>query len=486
LYSDLLLLSTSSQGRVSRTLLYSIKMPIASPERPSKKARPNALPALVAPSSAPSSDNAEAAKDADDAADGALESSKSDCPPPSYGSQEYWEQRYQKHQQQGGKDNDNDDTNEDKEEKDGDHNVSGALPFHAWYFTYQDLRPLILPLILGGRAEARDVMDEALADVPTDEVDSAAVANDGQKGKLDEAGDEKHVADSDEDDEGNASETEEVEEEEEEEDEDDEEEGDFEEVGDDDEEDEEEEEEVDREGLANNGPISVLEVGCGDVPLGADLSLELQKLEQETGGSSQGIVKRIVCIDYSETVVHAMTKQYLSAPPTTTTDTIIDTDKNAGPLEFAVEDARRLSYPNESFELILEKGTLDAMLSNKEEGVANCVEIVSECARVLTKGGFIVIISHLNAHTPNGVSWLEEVVQTGLLAGGGNATWEIEVHGNADISTDGDPGIPAGSPGPAVYIIQKKPSPEVEGSESAKASTSSTQDTTIPVKFFAY
>jgi hypothetical protein len=128
------------------------------------------------------------------------------------------------------------------------------------------------------------------------------------------------------------------------------------------------------------------------------------------------------------------------------------------------------------------------MLSNKEEGVANCVSIVTECARVLTTGGFIVIISHLNAHTPDGVSWLEEVVQTGLLAGGGNATWEIEVHGNADISTDGDPGIPAGSPGPAVYIIQKKsPPPEVEKkSESATAVTSSAPDTTIPVKFFAY
>jgi ubiquinone/menaquinone biosynthesis C-methylase UbiE len=453
-------------------------MPIAAPERPSKKARPSeALPALVAPSSAPSSDNnAEAAKDAD--AEDASYSTKSDCPPPSYGSQEYWEQRYQKHQQQAGKDKDNDEDTKDKEEKDGDHNVSGALPYHAWYFTYQDLRPLILPLILGGRAEARHVMDEALADVdaPTESTDTAPAP--AAKDKTDE----KEVVDDAEEDDDNASETEEVEEEEEEEDEDDEEEGDFEEVGDDDE-DEEEEEEVDREGLANNGPISVLEVGCGDVPLGADLSLELQKLEQETGGSSQGIVKRIVCIDYSETVVHAMTKQYLSTPTTTGTTTTTAPDKNAGPLEFAVEDARRLSYPNESFELILEKGTLDAMLSNKEEGVANCVEIVTECARVLTIGGFIVIISHLNAHTPNGVSWLEEVVQTGLLAGGGNATWEIEVHGNADISTDGDPGIPAGSPGPAVYIIQKKPSPEVEGSECAKAST---QDTTIPVKFFAY
>jgi hypothetical protein len=456
-------------------------MPISSPERPSKKARNEAPPAIIAPSS----DNADNADNA--AKDAAAAAAADDAPPPSYGSQEYWEQRYLKHQR------DSSDETKEKEEKEGDHNVSGALPFHAWYFTYQDLRPLILPLILGGREEARGVMDEALADASTDEADAttADAAKDGQKGNLDETTDGKDVAHSDED-YDNASETEELEVEEEEEvdeEDDDEEEGDFEEVGDDDDDEEEEEEEVDREGLANNGPISVLEVGCGDVPLGADLSLELQKLEQETGSSSQGIVKRIVCIDYSETVVHAMTKQYLSGPTTasTTADTIVDTDQSSGgPLEFAVEDARKLSYLNESFELILEKGTLDAMLSNKEEGVANCVAIVTECARVLTIGGFIVIISHLNAHTPNGVSWLEEVVQTGLLAGGGNATWEIEVHGNADISTDGDPGIPAGSPGPAVYIIQKKPPSEVEESESATAAFLSAQDTTIPVKFFAY
>jgi hypothetical protein len=471
-----------------------------SAEPPNKKARQNS--------------NATKGADVDADDDASPASSKSNCPPPCYGSQEYWEQRYQNHQTDsitsvaGGNDKGDDNSNtKGDQEKNGDHDASGALPFHAWYFTYQDLRPLILPLILGGREEARGVMDEALADAPTAAATSDAPtatsdalgkidesSKGGQTGNLDETRDEKDVADcdSDSDDNGSASETEELDEEEDDDDDDAEEDGDFEEVGDDD--DEDEEEEVDREGLASNGPISVLEVGCGDVPLGADLSFELEKLEQETGCSSQGIVKRIVCIDYSETVVHAMAKQYLSGPTTTvtdndtntntetatTTDTNLDTDKSGGPLVFAVEDARRLSYPNESFELVLEKGTLDAMLSNKESGVANCVEIVTECARVLTMRGFLVIVSHLNAHTPNGISWLEEVVQTGLLAGGGNATWEIEVHGNDQISEEGDPGIPAGSPGPAVYIIQKKPPPEVEGSESA------TQDITIPVKFFAY
>jgi SAM-dependent methyltransferase len=472
-------------------------------EPPSKKARSSS------PSPSPSP------------ADGAKKN-----PPPSYGSQEYWEQRYQKHHSNtvDGKDNDNDKGEGD--EKKGD-------PFHAWYFTYQDLRPLILPLILGGREEARGLMTEgeqagADSNDESDDDDDGAVEdendddsqgesssspnapavaiagkdengenNETSEGKDDNASETEEVEEVEDDNvSASASETEEVEEEDDDDDDDD----GFEEVGDDDEDEDEEEVAAEREGLAKNGPISILEVGCGDVPLGADLALELERLEENTGCASQSIVKRILCVDYSETVVQAMRKQYLEAgndtKPATDTDTATEKVNNnsnnnckTGPLEFAVEDARRLNCPNESFELILEKGTLDAMLSNKGDGVANCVEIVTECARVLTRGGYLVIISHLNAHTPNGVSWLQEVVQTGLLAGGGNATWEIEVHGNDQVAEEEeeDSNKPVESPGPAVYIIKKSKQPSVtEGSEpeSAAATTSSTDEVTV--KFFAY
>jgi SAM-dependent methyltransferase len=177
------------------------------------------------------------------------------------------------------------------------------------------------------------------------------------------------------------------------------------------------------------------------------------------------------------------------------------------PLDFTVADARHLPYANESFELILEKGTLDAMLSeNNQQAMDDCALIVSECARVLKTGGYFMIISHLNAHTPQGMEWLQNVVFQGLQRQKLNsssdddddgddqtttttaaASWEMEVHGN-------DPAVGEdGTPCPAVYIMHK-----LLGSTTI-ASTVTTADEgesqmeeeeedppTIPVKFFGY
>ena len=35
----------------------------------------------------------------------------------------------------------------------------------------------------------------------------------------------------------------------------------------------------------------------------------------------------------------------------------------------------------------MDKGTLDAMLSDSNEGIQNCIQIVSEASRLLTVGG---------------------------------------------------------------------------------------------------
>ena len=61
------------------------------------------------------------------------------APPPPYGSQEYWEERYQKNQRFV------------KSNGEETSDTSDALPFHPWYFSFGELSPLILPIILGGR-----------------------------------------------------------------------------------------------------------------------------------------------------------------------------------------------------------------------------------------------------------------------------------------------------------------------------------------------
>lgn len=418
----------------------------------------------------------------------------SSAPPPKYGSKEYWEQRYAKQFQ----------TLSSSQEKSKTVDDETTSPYHSWYFTYDELRPILLPILLGGREEARNLIvennncdDESEEEMEEEDEEASGDEEEGADGTecpkevkamkspkentptngfgaLSFFGD-KEEKDIEEDEEDVEEEEEDIEEEEEEEEED------------------EEEEEVERDGLALHGPVSVLEIGCGDVPLGGALAMELKELEDTTGAPASSIVTEIICTDYSQVVVDMMKKQYCKRSAKTHSDgdkkeETESTPQTAAPswdignvpLEFVTADARKMPYADQRFALVIEKGTLDAMLSDNEHGVADCVSIVAECARVVTTGGCIVLISHLNAHTANGVGWLEDVVFAGVRKNGGDDAWAIEVHGNAEVvDDDEDPRVPPGSSGPAVYIIHKK-------KKELKEEGSAQDEPTIPVKFFSY
>jgi len=209
-----------------------------------------------------------------------------------------------------------------EEEKEDSDVVVEALPNHEWYFTYDELRPLMLPLLLGGREEAAKMLDIV-----------------------------------------------EIEEE------------------------EESENEIDEEENENTtppsstsvprfqGPATVLEVGCGDVPLGVGLAEELGKLQETTGYNANSVLKKLICCDYSETVISILQNQERQESKITP--------------EYQALDARNLPFANESIQLILEKGTLDSMLSNdnNDTGVSDCSRIVAECARVLDFYGKDLLLS---------------------------------------------------------------------------------------------
>jgi len=412
--------------------------------------------------------------------------------PPAYGSREYWERRYDQQFQTV--------SQPVAGEAEAD---DGTLPYHAWYFTYHDLRPLILPLILGGREESRQIMEGAgqlegtisnretvyqdestessLKTIDLESVrkskkarlnnspgsgdplppddpghDGKVLIEDNPNNSSEEIVDNRSLETSDEDDEGDCDIVEE-------------------ECGSD----SDTEEPAPRDGLANSGPISVIEIGCGDVPLGAGLALELREMESETGQPVNSIAKRIVCTDYSSVVVNAMKEQYTTKPAIADCNSHKFVEIGNVQLHFEEADARNLPYEDGTFELVLEKGTLDAMLSDKDEGVRNCISIVKESGRVLKVGGYIVLISHLNAHTSKGLGWLQDVVFEGLKRADTEATWEIEVHGNDEAVAEDSEAVPAGSPGPAVYIIQKKPPSE-------HSECSADKNPTMPVKFYSY
>ena len=318
--------------------------------------------------------------------------------PPSYGSQEYWEERYRSQLAVG--------ASSDKKEESSQQGTLTSMksqedspdPFHAWYFNYEELAPIMLPLILGDNADATqdenggntgDSDEEENDEAGKTDLDSSRSARSvkhestirgnttgGEGETIKEKSTEARNILEDEDNDKDW--------------------GGFEEVGS---EEEEEEEAPSRKGLARDGPITVLEVGCGDVPLGRDLALGIENLpvndvpDFSDKGSDSGeglnafnptrIVTKVVCLDYSENVIGAMKALQK--------DQEVASDRGYRnvriPIDYEVADARDLPYADRSYQLILEKGTLDAMLSDREKGSNNCIAIVKEMSRVLSIGG---------------------------------------------------------------------------------------------------
>jgi Methyltransferase domain len=476
--------------------------------------------------------------------------------PPNYGSKEYWERRYDKN---------NDRTKNPLfsaittstaspallllpgEDDDDNVNDQDPAPLHSWYFTYEELRPILLPILLGGKDDDADDSDDDESDdeqeedhnddhpggdvvretndqKPHDERNVGFCGTGATESMKSSADDDDDDVDDDDDgamghhkvadsrpttsasdaakeivdDDCSASSY--VAEEEE---------GDNDEMIEeivevlaDDDDDDDDDARRNTPGLAKMGPVRVLEIGCGDVPLGVDLAKELLALQNDTGGSAEAIVQQILCTDFSETVIRKLQQQ--PSPPYS---------NNA--LTFRTMDARAMDLPDASYELILDKGTLDAMLSDPNDGVKNCVAIVAECARVMTAPGCIVLVSHLNAHTSNGVQWLHEVVFAGLKRHSRNATFRVDVHGNdvaeesSSVSSDhpGSDGVIKAtanhSAGPAVYVIHKHYKTDGEkvtvntknGADDGKVTNYKDDDdedddaetvSIIPVQFFTY
>ena len=375
------------------------------------------------------------------------ESTSSDCP--NYGSQAYWDQRYNSH------------NNKDDEARKS--SVDDPDPGHAWYFDYPDLRPILLPLILGSDVDIGgngDDTDEEIEkegdDMKASEILDSSDSRKRKRDRNDDSADDVVAEEVDETSDNEAEGSDKGSTPSNENDDDD----------DDDDDDEDDDDEIparlplwDKEQA-----VSVIELGCGDVPLGTELVVDLRKLQPEQHTS------KIICTDYSSACIKALQ----SSQETKTSDDDVTS------LEFVVADARKLPYPDQSFELVLEKGTLDAMISDKKHGRQNCLHTLAECARVLKAPGYMVVVSHLNAHASEGLEWLENIVFKGLGMGDRYARWLIEVHGNDggavnyDDDDDGEEEEDgSGHLGPAVYVIQKHPA-------------ASEPPETIPVKFYTY
>ncbi|KAM5291904.1 EEF1A lysine methyltransferase 4 [Ctenodactylus gundi] len=119
----------------------------------------------------------------------------------------------------------------------------------------------------------------------------------------------------------------------------------------------------------------ILVLGCGNSALSYELFL--------------GGFPNVTSVDYSSVVVAAMKARYAHVPT----------------LCWETMDVRALGFPNDSFDVVLEKGTLDALLAGERDpwivspaGVHTVDQVLSEVSRVLVSGGRFISITSAAPH----------------------------------------------------------------------------------------
>merc|ERR1711934_1169037 len=120
-------------------------------------------------------------------------------------------------------------------------------------------------------------------------------------------------------------------------------------------------ERVEKTGMTSASKILVL--GCGTSGLSASIF--------DSG------CKNVVSVDFSETCIGLQTKR---------------NDERVG-MKFEVGDARKLNYGTDEFDVIIAKGTVDAILCS-DRANANIKAAMDECARVLKPSGTFLVLSH--------------------------------------------------------------------------------------------
>ncbi|XP_027439273.2 EEF1A lysine methyltransferase 4 isoform X4 [Zalophus californianus] len=119
----------------------------------------------------------------------------------------------------------------------------------------------------------------------------------------------------------------------------------------------------------------ILVLGCGNSALSYELFL---------GGFPD-----VTSVDYSSVVVAVMQARYAHVPT----------------LRWETMDVRALDFPSGSFDVVLEKGMLDALLAGERdpwnvssEGVHTVDQVLSEVSRVLVHGGRFISLTSAAPH----------------------------------------------------------------------------------------
>jgi len=119
---------------------------------------------------------------------------------------------------------------------------------------------------------------------------------------------------------------------------------------------------------------SVLNVGCGNSRLSMDMALD---------GYSN-----ITSIDISKNCVDRMRKICNESKDSC--------DGQFSDLRWLEMDATDLKFGEEKFDLVVDKGTLDALICETTESHPKIQQVVAEAWRVLKSGGYYILITYAN------------------------------------------------------------------------------------------
>lgn len=141
----------------------------------------------------------------------------------------------------------------------------------------------------------------------------------------------------------------------------------------------------------------VLVVGCGN----SELSEQMYDL---------GMCEDIVNIDISDAVIRQMRERSASTRPK---------------MSYLLMDMLQMDFPDGHFQVVLDKGTLDALLTDEEEAtLAKVDQMFAEISRVLQVGGRYLCVSLAQAHV------LKKAVEYFSQEG-----WVVRVH---QVASSGD------------------------------------------------
>jgi ubiquinone/menaquinone biosynthesis C-methylase UbiE len=158
--------------------------------------------------------------------------------------------------------------------------------------------------------------------------------------------------------------------------------------------------------------MKVLEVGCGNKTLIQHFDKLLNEKEQLRYFEND----QLYGIDFSDNVIKQLNESQA---------------KNKKKIHYVSMDARHLAYDDDHFDFIIDKGTMDAMLSEKQKkkGIANATQLISEMIRVLsTSHGCLMIISHIEIDTEEYELFLHDILSPLLLDVKKGVIWKLNIH----------------------------------------------------------